>query len=438
MSALTKIYEVFADSLLGTYHFILEYPLLFTASFLAAALPVIIWLYLFFKKQEKSKKTVAFIFFLGTLTAPALLLLQTFWEKFPEFNIAALIEDNITTQSTQFIFTFLLFAAMEEIIKFFVIRAVDKHTTLIGSINDALRYATVSALGFSFAENIYYLTQYAPSISQGELIGLYIFRSVFTMCAHMIFSGIMGYFYGIGKFSMVITEQQKITGTSNTFAKIIARIFNLPLSEGFRQKLIMRGLMTAVTMHIIFNYLLQFNITLPVITFVIAGYFYLQYLLKRKSGHLILLSDPSTRQISTMAKRDEDVVIELIGMWFNEKRYVDVIHICERLLERDPDNQVVKLFKAKALDKMSDKDAYKKVLNSVIKTGEELSSIDKNIISRHIEEKEMLQKVKLKIRQQLDKEGKTYKKSEQKKQILHKKTDDDPLNRYTGEGTFKI
>ncbi|MBI2634685.1 PrsW family intramembrane metalloprotease [Candidatus Peregrinibacteria bacterium] len=440
---LVKILEVLQSSIIGTYNFILENPLLFTLSFLAAIFPVLIWLYIFSKKNEKSKKTVALIFFLGTLTAPALLLLQEYWAAFPDFNIASLIEENITAQNTRFILMFLLFAAMEEIIKFYVIKIIDKKTILISSINDALRYSLVSALGFSFAENIYYLVQYnlgrlsLAEVTLGGLAGLYIFRSVFTMCAHMIFSGVFGYFYGIGKFSILINEEQKITGQKSPMAKIIAKMFNLPLSEGFRQKLILRGLATAITMHVIFNYLLQFNITIPVIIFVVLGYFYLQYLLKRKTGHLVLLADPTTQRVSTMAKRDEDVVIELIGMWFNEKRYVDVIHICERLLERDPDNQVVALFKAKAMDKMNDKDTYKQVLGTVLKSKNDLSADDQNIISRHISEKENRQKEQIRMLQQMEKEGKKIPQPSEKKEISDKK-EKGLLESYTGEGTFKI
>jgi len=38
-------------------------------------------------------------------------------------------------------------------------------------------------------------------------------------------------------------------------------------------------------------------------------------------------------------------------MWFKEERYQDVINICKRLLRRDPDNDVAKLFLAKSIDK---------------------------------------------------------------------------------------
>ena len=88
-----------------------------------------------------------------------------------------------------------------------------------------------------------------------------------------------------------------------------------------------------------------------------------------------------------ITKKDEEVVIELLAIWFNEKRYVDVMHVCERLLERDPDNNVVKLFKAKAMDKMGGDNIYKKILGNLFKSKEQLTIDDKNVISKHLEQK---------------------------------------------------
>jgi len=59
-----------------------------------------------------------------------------------------------------------------------------------------------------------------------------------------------------------------------------------------------------------------------------------------------------------MAPKDQDVVMELLGMWTNEGRYEEVIKICDRLLSRDPDNNVVKLFRAKAGDNQELKHFY--------------------------------------------------------------------------------
>lgn len=413
-----------------------------------AAVPAAVWLFIIFSKAEKGKKTVLLIFLLGCLTAPALLGLQYLWDEFPQFNLAAFIENNVQSQNTMFLWTFVLFGAMEEIIKFYVVRAVDQKTLLVNKINDAVRFSLAAALGFSFTENIYYLYQFWPSVSHGELIGMYIFRSIFTTCAHMIFSGIFGYHYGVGKFTITLTEQQKITGKSSFVTRLISELFSLSLTESFKQKMILKGLFLALFIHATYNYLLQFNAVLPVIIFVILGFIYLQYLFSRKAGHLILTIDPSSKRESAMAKKDEDVVVELLGMWFNEKRYVDVLHICERLLERDPDNEVVQLFKAKALDKMDDKDTYKKILSTVVKTKDDLSENQKNIISKYLTEKEanrheaaakcpsqqeVLRKQNTSSHQEI-----TQPQPEQNKKSSQTSRSKDVLEKFTGEGTFSL
>ncbi|MDD3862048.1 MAG: PrsW family glutamic-type intramembrane protease [Candidatus Gracilibacteria bacterium] len=335
---------------------------------------------------------IILVFGLGCLTAPFLLGIQVLWEKFPQFDLSHFIEASFSMQSAKYIMLFVLFGAMEEIIKMYVVYFVDKKTLLIRTIGDAIKYSLAAALGFSFAENVYYLYQFWPQINLGELTGMYLFRSVFTACAHMIFSGIFGYYYGIGKFSIDITTQQKLAGESYKTTNFISKIFNISLSHAYQQEMVIKGLFIAIAIHAFYNFLLQFNIVFPIIILVAIGYMYLQYLLSRKAGHLILATDISSKRRSSIAKKDEDVVIELMGLWFKEKKYVDVLHICERLLERDPDNNVVKLFKAQALDRMNEKDTYKKILETVIKSKESLSEDEKVVISRYTEQKEAIKK----------------------------------------------
>ncbi len=361
---------------------------IFLTAILLASIPIAIWLYITIKKEEKDHKVMLLIFGLGCLTAPALLELQILWERYPQFNLTGLIEKSPFSPGTIIVLTLLLFAAMEEIIKMYVIGAIDKKTLFITKVNDAIRYSIASALGFSFAENIYYLYSWWPEISTGQLAGMYFFRSIFTTTAHMVYSGVFGYFYGTGKFSMIINQQNLISGKKDRLSGIVAKIFNLPLSEGFRQKIILKGLFIAIGMHFTINYLLELangessRIFMPIVLIAnILMYLFLQYLLNRKVGHLILLTDPTTQRTSMMAKKDTEVVMELLAMWSKEKRYVDVIHVCERLLKRDPDNNVVKLFKAKAMDAMDDKNIYKKILGTVIKTKDDLSIDQENIIS---------------------------------------------------------
>lgn len=397
---------------------------------LASAIPVAVWLSVFLRKQE-SKKTILLIFLLGCLTAPTLLGIQHLWDIFPNFNLANYIENSSANQNIKFALTFMLFGGMEELIKLYVVKAVDERTILIQKVNDAVRYSIVSALGFSFIENIYYLYQFWPQLSTGSLTGLYIFRSVFTTCAHIIFSGIFGYFYGIGKYSILMTHQARLSQKQNKIGNFIAKHFRLPLSEGYRQQIVLKGVLLAIGLHATFNFLLQINLTLPVILLIAFGYIYLKYLLSRKAGHLLLTNDITTKAKSTIVPKDEEVVLELLGMWFKERRYVDVIHVAQRLLDRDPDNRVVKLFKAQAIDAIDNKDPYKKILTSILPTQQQ----NQSTITKYLTEKEEFKKAQKQIKATLKKEGKTF-----IKQPKTQKTDPEEIKKQnlTGDGTFKI
>ncbi len=410
-----------------------------------AAIPIAIWLCLTIKEEKSSRKVMMLVFGFGCLTAPALLGLQVAWAggtplvavmipilaimiiatrssnkrviyflllglsvaslfvseliiireiRLPEFDPVRAIEKGASSGAIATILTLILFASLEENIKLYVVKTIDRKTLFVSKINDSIRFCIAAALGFSFVENIYYLYSWWPIISTGDLGRMYFFRSIFTTAAHMTYSGILGYYYGIGKFSIVINQQNIAAGNSDKLSLFIAKFFNLPPSEGLRQKTILKGLIIAISMHFTINYLLQLQeekniqILFPIVILTNIGmYLFLQYLLKRKAGHLILLVDPTTKKASTIAKKDEEVVVELLAMWLKDARYVDVIHICERLLQRDPDNNVVKLFKAKAMDQMDEKDVYKEILGTVIKTKNDLSANDKNIITKYISQK---------------------------------------------------
>lgn len=463
----------------------------------AAAIPAAIWLYLTIKKGPSSKKIALMVFGFGCTTAPLLLGLQIIWEgktalvltlipilvliiiiaesyvkkiisgilltgiivinyfselqtnsivqwiwseKVPAFDLQSAIDKNASSYLISTVLSLLLFVVMEENIKLYVMRTIDRKTLYISKINDAIIYSVAAAIGFSFAENIYYFYSYWPDIYKHspdymkEIIIMIILRTIFTTAAHMTYSGVFGYYYGIGKFSMVINQQNAIEGKKDRISKFIAKIFNLPPSEGFRQKAVLKGLFFAMTMHFSINFMLQLQedfgiqILLPaVVLTTIAIFSFLQYLLNRKAGHLILLTDPTTKRTSTIGKKDEDVVLELMTMWLKDQKYVDVIHICERLLERDPDNNVVKMFKAKAMDEMDDKNIYKQVLGTVIKGKNDLSTSDKSIIAKYVSQKEAQKKTE------------TPKSTETATiKPIENKTPTKVLEKFTGEGTFKL
>lgn len=340
-------------------------PLFFyVVSAILAFIPAFIWLSVIFRKTKKRKLQIL-LFLAGTLTVIPVFILQYFLRFFPQFDIVNFLQHQIQDQNLNFIILFIAVGIVEEIVKQSIVRFIDRKYLLIETINESIQFSLVSALGFSFIENIFYIYNIWTNIGVEQLLISYIFRSVFTTCAHMIFSGFFGYYYGIAKFSLNIREQSKWVGKKNYLSSILSRVFNMPLSQAFKEQMILKGLFIAIALHAIFDFLLQLNQILPVVIFVIIGAYILIHLLRGKAAHLIMVTDIDEQKNSNMAKTDEEVVIELIGMWFQEKRFVDVIHICERLLKRDPDNKIVQLFKAQAMDKMDKNNVYSKILETI-------------------------------------------------------------------------
>lgn len=329
-----------------------------------AFIPALIWLITIFRKTTK-KGLQTFIFFSGIFSVIPIFALHYVLNIFPQFNVTNFIQAQIKDQNIIFLLLFIGVGITEELVKQGFIRFLDRRYLMIETINDSIQFSLVSALGFSFTENIFYIFSIWTNLGLAQLVVAYLFRSVFTTCAHLIFSGFFGYYYGIAKFSLNIREQSKWLGKKMVITDMLTRLMNMPRTQAFKEQTILKGLFIAIVLHAFFNFFLQFNQIIPVAVFVIVGYVILHYLLKRRAGQLILITDIDAQQTSTMIKSDEDVVSELIGMWFKEKRYPEVIQICDRLLKRDPDNQVIQLFKAQALDKIDQNSAYAKILQNI-------------------------------------------------------------------------
>lgn len=337
---------------------------LYLISGLLALIPAAIWLTVLFRKTKR--RSIQILIFAGSIfSVVPVFLIQYFLNLFPQFDVILFLQENIQNQNLNFLFLFIAVGIVEEIVKQTLVRVIDRHYLLIQTINESIQYSLIGALGFSFAENIFYIYSIYTQLGIQQLFVAYLFRSIFTTCAHMIFSGIFGYYYGIAKFSMNIVEQSRWTGKRQRLSTWVGNRFGISTFQAYKQLTILKGALMAIFAHAVFNFLLQFNQLVPVVFYVVIGFFSLLYLLKQRSGKLILISDFNKEGQSTMATKDEDVVIELLGMWFNEKKFVDVIHICQRILQRDPGNKVVELFKAKAIDKLGSNDAYGKILKAI-------------------------------------------------------------------------
>ena len=314
-----------------------------------AALPAVIWSVVIFKGRKTSRWPLLLAFFLGTLTVlPLILLYNYLWVWFPALDVYHVIEQNVTDAHFAAIAALLVVGMLEELSKSGVVRIIGKSPIGIQTINDAVKYSILAGLGFAFTENVVYFLNALSSGGVTQLLSLLIFRGIFTVCAHMVFSGIYGYFYGLSKFARPIMETRLWMGERSGIIRIMSRILGTNEADTYTQVMLLKGILIAMILHAAFNVFLEFDLFFGAVLPVLAGFVYLLYLLANKTGAIVFAS---TGQNATMAKRDVDTVLALLGMWTNEGRYKDVIDICQRLLLRDPDNKVVQLFQAKAMDK---------------------------------------------------------------------------------------
>lgn len=334
------------------------------ASILLAALPVIVWINIIHRQGEEKSLYVK-TFLAGTLSVIPPFILIILFDKVPSLDIYAYIKETVADAALAAVMTNVVVGIVEEIAKNVIVRVIDKrHPEYIQTITSALKLSICAGLGFSFAENIFYFYNIWVDERYGaaDLFSTFIFRSLFTMCGHMIFSGIFGYYFGIGKFAADETEfarwEQKISPLM-WLARLVSKMTGKLTIVVVRELNNLKGLLLAMGLHATFNASLDMEHKLPSIMVILISSIYIAYLFQTRSGHLFF--SMTKRKASTMAARDEDVVLELLGMWTREGKYKEVNDICDRLLQRDPFNNVVKMFKAKA----ADNEKMKKVFTSL-------------------------------------------------------------------------
>lgn len=323
-----------------------------------AIIPAIIWIKIWKGKNvsNAAKKYMLLAFALGALSVFPVFLVHYIWRTFPQTDVINMIARFEIPMKEKIIILFIVVAVVEEIAKFLVVLFIDKSKNLVNSIHDAIKYGIVAGLGFAFAENIYYFYNVGLNIELYQFVALFAFRSVITVCGHLMFSGIFGNFYGMSKFAKSFATQ-KYWGEMKKFDKRSLSDAELKKKARlFKRFTIAKGLFFAVLLHAAFNFFLEQGMIGNVLWLIAIGLIFLVYLYKRRSGYLTLLYKRS--KFAHMKDRDKDVVLELLGTWYEEGKYIEVIRICKRLLKRDPTNPVVRLFLSKAVDNQRFIDAY--------------------------------------------------------------------------------
>jgi RsiW-degrading membrane proteinase PrsW (M82 family) len=170
-------------------------------------------------------------------------------------------------------------ATLEEFVKHLIVRFVDDNR--LKSIDDAIEFSILVGLGFAFAENIFY---FFSAMKTGSFVQIFIFRSILSVFAHVFFSGVFGYFYGLAHFATPIYHKE-VHENRHVVLRFLHKIFHMRGSVLFHEEKMMEGLLIAAILHSIFNYLLQLNQIVFVVPFLFVGFFVLSYLFDKKQDH---------------------------------------------------------------------------------------------------------------------------------------------------------
>lgn len=259
-------------------------------SIILAMIPAFIWAYIFYKKDEVYRPKALQTFVLGMASVLPILIYKWSWNHMPGLNIFTYTNElrfdvfNFTDYlflPLGTIFAFIFVGVIEEWMKMVVVRRADRG--FFRNIDDAIEFSIMSALGFAFIENILYFYFIWQLQGVEVLFVSFIFRSVFSTFAHILFSGVFGYFYGLAYFADPIwSERERLS--RHPVVNFIHTVLHLKKNRVFAAEKMSEGLIMAVFLHAAFNILLELNLNFFMVPFLVIGYSYLDHLFKEKEN----------------------------------------------------------------------------------------------------------------------------------------------------------
>ncbi len=259
-------------------------------SVIFAFVPIIAWGWHFLTKHPEAKRLVILTFIAGALSVTPLILYKFLWNFFPwinafiwtrNLNVDLLGLSSVMIVPFSVLVTFLLVGVIEEISKIFAVKIMDKDK--FKSIDDAIEFAIIAGLGFAFIENSLYFYNIITSRGFEDFIFPFVFRSLFSTFAHVMFSGIFGYFYGVAHFADPILKKE-MRDKRHPVLNFLHKHFHFKRVVMFHDEKILEGLVIAATLHGFFNVFLEMGWVFAIVPFLFMGYITLTYLLEKKEN----------------------------------------------------------------------------------------------------------------------------------------------------------
>lgn len=263
-------------------------------SILLACLPAFVWGYIFYKKNPEEKRLTALTFIAGAIAVFPILIYKALWPYIPWLNAFKAAErygqevinlSEIIAVPLSVLIIFLIVGAIEELTKLSAVKIVDDEE--FKSVDDSIEFFIIAALGFAFTENILYFYNIWAMEGSQNLFLPFLFRSSFSTFAHIMFSGIFGYYYGVAYFAKPML-QEEIRENRHYWTKALHKVFGWRQEKLFHQERILEGTILAVGLHAIFNVFLEMNWTFLIVPMLISGYITLDYLFTKKENRKAL------------------------------------------------------------------------------------------------------------------------------------------------------
>lgn len=181
--------------------------------------PSLSWLLFYLKKDlhPEPKYLITKTFLLGIVMAPLAIAAQ-WWFR------TAILHFKPGYEIQASVWFFLWAAAIEEIVKFLVVKFVVLHDPEFDEPTDAMIYMISAALGFAAIENILVLFQAIPNGTNAAL-QIWLLRFVGATLLHAVASATVGYFLALAWFYS--HHCQKIIAFGITIATLLHLIFNI-------------------------------------------------------------------------------------------------------------------------------------------------------------------------------------------------------------------
>lgn len=258
---------------------------------LVALVPAIIWCMLFLKEHRQRLSLAVLMFFAGMLSTAPILFYDAMVRHKVElhFFLFTLKPENFTRSSNAFVtgnlvgvtgmrstliatlISFLIVGFIEEVSKFWVLQKSGRR--FFSSIDDVLQLGIIVAIGFAFAENVmnpsYFLAfvrSYLinPEVPQwGAFMGNVLGRAILTNMVHILSTGVFAYFYGKVLFADSLLKEEHKQGRVHFMPHTMLRLLRIPEKSSFRFEHMSLGLLSAVLLHGLFNFLVTLPDLLP-------------------------------------------------------------------------------------------------------------------------------------------------------------------------------